>query len=44
MTDSTEFSITKYTQSPLRLELKKHFSVTPQVLFDTISDHHAVAN
>lgn len=44
MNTSTEFRIEKYSRAPLRLELKSSFSVTPDLLFKTISDHHAVAN
>lgn len=44
MSNRTEFRIKNHTQAPLRLELKASFSVSPQTLFTTVSDHHAVVN
>lgn len=44
MITTTGFSIERHTRAPLQLELKADFSVSPQLLFTTVSDHHAVAN
>ncbi|PKO93817.1 MAG: hypothetical protein CVU15_00270 [Betaproteobacteria bacterium HGW-Betaproteobacteria-1] len=44
MTISTPFDVMQHTRAPLRLELTARFHVSPQKLFDTVSDHHAVAN
>lgn len=44
MTGPSPFSAMQHTKAPLRLELKSRFRASPQKLFDTVSDHHAVAN
>lgn len=44
MSDPSDFSIKQHTPASLRLELKASFRVSPQELFRTVSDHHAVAS
>lgn len=44
MAVSATFCVMQHTKAPLRLEMKSRFRTSPQKLFDTVSDHHAIVN